>query len=276
MASLLNPTEDSSSSYYLHPSDHVGLRVIYETLTGDNFGAWKISVSMAMAVKNKMRFLDGSITKRSPDTPMYINWYRINALLLSWPIYSISPALRTTFLSFTDAKELWDEVQLRYGKIDGPRLFHLEKTLGNLCQGSRSITDYYNCFKEIWDEYCNFRIIPSCTCGQCTCNISETYQKIIQKESILKFLVGLNDSYSNLRSQILLNTEKTTLSSIYSILLQEESQRSLQNTLPFTTSFSEPSASEKLNNDATAFFVKNLKKEKFYYVYSLWLSRPFF
>ncbi|CAH9133891.1 unnamed protein product [Cuscuta epithymum] len=255
MALPINPTEDSSSPYYLHPSD------LYETLTGENFVAWKKSVSMAMAVKNKMGFLDGSIEQPNPDNSMYSCWYRINALLLSWLIYSISPTLRTTFLSFTNAKELWDEIQLRYGKSDGPRLFQLEKTLGNLSQGSRSITDYYNSFKEIWDEYCTFRIIPSCTCGHCTCKISETYQKIIQKESILKFLVGLNESYSNLRSQILLNTDNTTLSSIYSILLQEESQRSLQNSISFSTSFSEPSASEKLNNDATAFFVKNFKKK---------------
>ncbi|CAH9069286.1 unnamed protein product [Cuscuta europaea] len=181
---------------------------------------------MAMAVKNKMGFLDGSFAQPTTDNSMYSHWYRINALLLSWLIYSISPTLRTTFLSFINAKDLWDEVQLRYGKIDGPRLFQLEKTLGNLCQGSRTITDYYNSFKEIWDEYCNFRIIPSCTCGHCTCNISET-----------------------------------TLSGIYSILLQEESQRTLQNSISFTNSFSDSSVSEKLNNDATAFYVKNFKKK---------------
>ncbi|CAH9082757.1 unnamed protein product, partial [Cuscuta europaea] len=119
MALPLNPTEDSSSPYYLHPNDHACLRVIYETLTGENFSAWKKSVSMAMAVKNRMGFLDGSIEQPNPDNSMYSCRYRINALLLSWLIYSISPTLRTTFLSLTNAKELWDEVQLRYGKSDG-------------------------------------------------------------------------------------------------------------------------------------------------------------
>ncbi|CAH9101387.1 unnamed protein product [Cuscuta europaea] len=258
MALPLNPLEDPSSPYYLHLSDHAGLHIIHETLTGENFGAWKKSDSMAMAVKNKMGFLDGYVKQPNSDDALYSTWYRINAFLLSWLLYSISPTIRNTFLYFTNAKELWDEVQLRYGESDGPRLFQLKKSLGNLSQGSQNITDYYNSFKELWDEYSEFRAIPSCTCGRCTCNISETYQKLLQKESILKFLVGLNDSYVHLRSQILLNTEKGILSNVYSIFLQEESRRCLQS---FVNPFSESSNSDKTSNDATAFLVKNFKKK---------------
>ncbi|CAH9057272.1 unnamed protein product [Cuscuta europaea] len=129
----LNPTEDPSSPYYLHPSDHAGLRIISETLTGENFNAWKKSVTMAFSVKNKMGFLVASIAQpKSEDSVAYSVWYRINALILSWLIYSISPEICSTFLYFTSTKDLWDEIHLCYGKSDGPPCFASKNPLGNI------------------------------------------------------------------------------------------------------------------------------------------------
>ncbi|CAH9092301.1 unnamed protein product [Cuscuta epithymum] len=252
-----NPIEDPTSPYYLHPGDHSGTRIIYETFTGDNFSAWKKSVVMSFTVKNKLGFLDGSIKQPSTDDQMrYSSWYRINALLLSWLMYSISPDIRSTFLYFTDAKNLWDEIKLRYDKSDGPRVFHLEKTLTNISQGTQTITAYYNLFKSLWDEYVNYRLIPTCNCGLCTCKINEVYQKLLDRDSVMKFLIGLNESYSNLRSQILLQPN-LTLTTVYSSFLQEESQRSLQNPTGSIPLFTDQSSASQIPiHDSTAFLAK--------------------
>jgi hypothetical protein len=45
----------------------------------------------------------------------------------------------------------------------------------------------------------------------------------------MKFLVGLHDSYSAVRSQLLLQTPLPYIGRVFSLLLQEESQRSLTN-----------------------------------------------
>jgi hypothetical protein len=45
----------------------------------------------------------------------------------------------------------------------------------------------------------------------------------------MKFLVGLHDSYSTVRSQLLLQTPLPYIGRVFSLLLQEESQRSLTN-----------------------------------------------
>ena len=45
----------------------------------------------------------------------------------------------------------------------------------------------------------------------------------------MKFLVGLHDSYSAVRSQLLLQTPLPSMGRVFSLLLQEESQRSLTN-----------------------------------------------
>jgi hypothetical protein len=45
----------------------------------------------------------------------------------------------------------------------------------------------------------------------------------------MKFLVGLHDSYSAVRSQLLLQSPLPFIGKVFSLLLQEESQRSLTN-----------------------------------------------
>jgi len=45
----------------------------------------------------------------------------------------------------------------------------------------------------------------------------------------MKFLVGLHDSFSAVRSQLLLQTPLPSMGKVFSLLLQEESQRSPTN-----------------------------------------------
>ncbi|KAL4627572.1 hypothetical protein ACB092_05G174900 [Castanea dentata] len=46
----------------------------------------------------------------------------------------------------------------------------------------------------------------------------------------MKFLMGLNDSFSQVRTQVLLMDPIPSLSKVYSLLIQEETQRSVTNT----------------------------------------------
>uniref|UniRef100_A0A2N9FND0 Retrotransposon Copia-like N-terminal domain-containing protein n=1 Tax=Fagus sylvatica TaxID=28930 RepID=A0A2N9FND0_FAGSY len=50
-----------SSPYYLHASDNSSLILVTEPLTGDNFHSWFRSMNMALTIKNKLGFVDGSI-----------------------------------------------------------------------------------------------------------------------------------------------------------------------------------------------------------------------
>ena len=49
------------------------------------------------------------------------------------------------------------------------------------------------------------------------------------RESMMKFLMRLNDSFSQVRSQVLLMDTIPSLSKVYSLLIQEETQRSVPN-----------------------------------------------
>ncbi|XP_057962271.1 uncharacterized protein LOC131153837 [Malania oleifera] len=50
---MINLSDDSSSPYYLHPSDNPGALLVSEIFSGDNYIAWSRSITIALTVKNK-------------------------------------------------------------------------------------------------------------------------------------------------------------------------------------------------------------------------------
>ena len=145
---------------------------------------------------------------------------------------SIAKEIRSSLLYFTTTFDIWEELRTRYLKSDGPRVFSLEKSLSSISQNSKSITEYFSEFKALWDEYISYRPIQSCKCGildSYSCNIFKHLTDRQQSDFVMKFLVGPHDSYSAVKSQLLLQTPLPSMGRVFSLLLQEESQRSLTN-----------------------------------------------
>ena len=87
----INPSDDSSSPYYLHPSDNPNALLVLEIFNGENYVAWSCSIIIALTVKNKVQFIDGSIV--SPFTGQLVKhtaWLRANNPVLSWLMNCIS------------------------------------------------------------------------------------------------------------------------------------------------------------------------------------------
>ena len=62
------PVDHYNNPYYLHNSDHAGLVLVSDRLeTGADFHAWRRSVRMALNVRNKLGFIDGTIPKPPAD-----------------------------------------------------------------------------------------------------------------------------------------------------------------------------------------------------------------
>ncbi|XP_070036348.1 uncharacterized protein [Nicotiana tomentosiformis] len=56
---------------------------------------------------------------------------------------------------------------------------------------------------------------------------SIVYASDASKQHLVQFLVGLNETYAHVRSQILLKTPVLTVNQAYALVIQEESQRAL-------------------------------------------------
>jgi hypothetical protein len=229
----VNLSDDSSSCYYLHPSNNPGALLVFEIFTGENYIVWSRSMTIALTVKNKISFIDGTLMQPiTNNESLRVAWLRSNNLVLSWLMNSIAKDIRSSLLYFTSAFDIWEELRIRYLRSDGPRVFSLEKSLSSISQNSKTVTDYFSEFKALWDEYISFRPIPNCKCGNldsCSCNILKHLTDRQQSDYVMKFLVGLHDSFSAVRSQLLLQTPLLSMGKVFSLLLQEESQRSLTN-----------------------------------------------
>ena len=141
----------------------------------------------------------------------------------------------------------------RFTQTNGPRVFNLQKDIVELHQDEMSITDFFTQLKVFWDQLQNLSPFPSCTCGKCICNINKRLIDLQVRESVMKFLMGLNDSFSQVQSQVLLMDPIPSLSKVYSLLIQEETQRSVPNT--FFAKVDSTALAAKLSNEHLVHFL---------------------
>ncbi|EOY00275.1 Uncharacterized protein TCM_010116 [Theobroma cacao] len=129
-------------------------------------------------------------------------------------------------LSFMDALQQPYSI-MRYAQPDDTRVCNLQFSLGNVTLRTRSVDTYFVELKGIWEELRNYRPLPCCQCGNCNPKCFKKYTDQYQKDMAFRFLNGLNDSFSAVRSQIILMDPIPTLDKVYSIVLREEAQRNI-------------------------------------------------
>ena len=147
----------------------------------------------------------------------------------TWLTNSVSPKLQASIIYEDTTLEIWKDLKNRFAQTNGPRVFNLQKEIVELHQGEMSITDFFAQLKVFWDQLQNLSPFPSCTCGKCVCNINKWLTDLQVKESVMKFFMGFNDSFSQVRTQDLLMDPIPSLSKVYSLLIQEDTQRSVPN-----------------------------------------------
>ncbi|KAH0705753.1 hypothetical protein KY285_010288 [Solanum tuberosum] len=72
-------------SFYLHASDTPGASLIAIKLRGPtNYGLWSRSLRLALLVKKKLCFINGTCLKSSYKGDLVTQWERCNDVVLSW------------------------------------------------------------------------------------------------------------------------------------------------------------------------------------------------
>ncbi|XP_075480626.1 uncharacterized protein LOC142521286 [Primulina tabacum] len=122
----------------------------------------------------------------------------------------------------SDASTVWSDLKDQFDKINGSMIFSLHRELGRLTQGNNTISVYFCKLKQLWDEYSSLVTLPSCECAA-----ARKYVEHDQQQRLLQFLMGLNDSYMHVRSQILMMVPLPTVGQAFSLLSEEESHRLL-------------------------------------------------
>ena len=114
----------------------------------------------------------------------------------TWLTNSVSPKLQASIIYKDTALEIWTALRNRFAQSNGPRIYNLQKEIVDLHEGEVSVTNFFTRLKMLWDQLQSYSPFPSCTCGKCVCNVNKRLSDLQVRELILKFLMGLNDSFA--------------------------------------------------------------------------------
>ncbi|XP_058785029.1 uncharacterized protein LOC131659936 [Vicia villosa] len=128
--------------------------------------------------------------------------------------------LTASVIYASNAATIWNDLQERFLQNNGPRLFQLRKDFITCTQGTLSVGAYYSKLKGLWEELAEFRPIHNCVCGGVNPLIEH-----INREYVLTFLLGLNESFNSIQSQILLMDPLPSVPRVFSLVIQEEKQK---------------------------------------------------
>ncbi|KAE8731797.1 hypothetical protein F3Y22_tig00002511pilonHSYRG00012 [Hibiscus syriacus] len=116
MVTLLNDNFDNGSNpYYLHQTDNPSVVLATQLLSTDNFHSCKRSMMLALSTNNKLDFIDGSIA--APNSSMvdqFHAWTRVNNLVISWILNSVSKDIAASLLYHTSTAERWKDLVDRF------------------------------------------------------------------------------------------------------------------------------------------------------------------
>ncbi|XP_020555141.1 uncharacterized protein LOC110013299 [Sesamum indicum] len=129
---------------------------------------------------------DAEIPER--NTKEFEQWIKVDSMVTSWILNSISRDIVESFMYTKTSKELWTELENRYGQSNGPMEYRLKRELASLSQ-ARENAD------------------------------------IKSSDQLMQFLMGLKDSYDHVRSQILMMEPYPNVSKAFSMVLRIEKQK---------------------------------------------------
>lgn len=99
-----------SSPFYIGSSDNPNSILVSTVFNGIGFQSWKRSMILSLSAKNKLGFVDGSITPPAINSPAYSNWHRANSMVISWILNSLNKTIADSVLFLPTASEIWNEL----------------------------------------------------------------------------------------------------------------------------------------------------------------------
>ncbi|GKC33834.1 ribonuclease H-like domain-containing protein, partial [Tanacetum coccineum] len=114
----------------------------------------------------------------------------------------------------------WDELKETYNKVDDSVTFSLHHKIHTLSQNGSSIANYYHKLNDLWKQFDALIEFP-----RCTFHAVDDFKKHNQLMKLMQFLMGLDDTYTQIKSSILLRETLYDVRSDYAIISSEESHR---------------------------------------------------
>lgn len=139
----------------------------------------------------------------------------------------MSKEFSEAFLYAESARSLWNELEERFGGIDGPRLYQINRDQFTFTR-KQLYNDVLHLAQEAWDELDLLRKMLVCRCGaneNSVCSLSKRSRELIEEDKLIQFLMGLNEVYDVVKIQMLLMDHFPTINKAYTMIQRVEKQR---------------------------------------------------
>ncbi|KAI3521421.1 hypothetical protein L1887_10887 [Cichorium endivia] len=203
----------------LHANDIVSVTIIgFKLLGTSNYKNWATATIRALTIRNKLGFIKGSCSRPIGDETKAIKWDRANTVVVSWLLASMTENISSVYILAENAFELWLELKQTYEKINGSVVFNVFQRINVHTQGSENVSDYFNSLNGLWNEFDSLSKI-----SECTCEASKDRQSFSNQLKLFQFLMRLNESFSSIRSNILMQEQLPSVQSAFATISREES-----------------------------------------------------
>lgn len=81
------------------------------------------------STKNKMSFVDGALEKPQITEKYYKAWIRCNNLVIGWILGVLGPITKKSMFFYKTAREMWKDLEYRYGQVSSTQLYALQEKL---------------------------------------------------------------------------------------------------------------------------------------------------
>ncbi|KZV57627.1 hypothetical protein F511_03087 [Dorcoceras hygrometricum] len=142
-------------------------------------------------------------------------------MVMAWLINSMEPPIGRTYLFLPTAKDIWEAVRETYSDLENSsQIYDLKTRLWNSKQGEKSVIEYYNEMRALWQE------LDLCYEDDWECkNDSVKYHKRMEIDRVFVFLAGLNRELDEVRGRILGRIPLPSLGEVFAEVRREEGRR---------------------------------------------------
>ncbi|KAF5783598.1 putative RNA-directed DNA polymerase [Helianthus annuus] len=175
---------------------------------------------LALEAKNKYGFIDGKCIKPKDDQVLANQWDRCNSVVITWLLNSISEELFLGQVFSKLASEVWTDLKESFDKVDGSVVYDLYKRINGISQNGSTVAEYYNRLTTMWKQFDAMVQLPTCSC-----QAAKNYNDFSTLIKLMQFLMGLDDVYQPVRTNLLTREPFPSVKVAFSIVSREESHR---------------------------------------------------
>ncbi|XP_071728741.1 uncharacterized protein [Rutidosis leptorrhynchoides] len=216
---------DFGDPLYLHASDITSTPLITIKLKGtENYKVWCTAMKLALQTKNKWGFIDKTCVKNDDDEVVSKQWERCNSVVLSWILNCVSEELYLGQIFSENAAVVWQKLKETYDKVDKSIIYNIHHQINSISQNGLSISEYYHKLNSLWKQFDALT-----TLSTSSEEIPKAYVDHSNMIKLMQFLMGLDEVYAPIRSNILTSENEVTVKTAFAIISREESHRGLGN-----------------------------------------------